>query len=111
MIVHFDFFAHNKCQNMHVRRDVFYRFLPPARRKGSVFHHLQFLFRLCDVRDNSQRAVVMVALWNRADRYIFILWFLSVLIFCLLLFSSPNLSGRTLDVYHTSTHGVAVVRI
>jgi len=26
-------------------------------------------------------------------------------------FSSPNLSGRTLDVYHSSTHGVAWVRI
>ena len=25
--------------------------------------------------------------------------------------SSPNLSGRTLDVYHTSKHGVALVRI
>jgi len=24
-------------------------------------------------------------------------------------FSSPNLSGRRLDVYHTSTHGVALV--
>ena len=36
--------------------------------------------------------------------------------FCLLsssfsLFSSPNLSGRGLYVYHTSTHGVALVRI
>jgi len=28
-----------------------------------------------------------------------------------LLFSSPNLSGRRLDVYHTSTHGVALARI
>jgi len=28
-----------------------------------------------------------------------------------LLFFSPNLSGRSLDVYHTSTHGVALVRI
>jgi len=28
-----------------------------------------------------------------------------------LLFSSPNLSRRRLDVYHTSTHGVALVRI
>jgi len=27
------------------------------------------------------------------------------------LFSSPNLSGRTLDGYHTSTHGVALERI
>jgi len=26
-------------------------------------------------------------------------------------FSSPNLSSRRLDVYHTSTHGVALVRI
>ena len=47
--------------------------------------------------------LIMVALMIRADHYIFILWFL--------LFSSPNLSGRRLDVYHTSTHGVALVRI
>ena len=38
------------------------------------------------------------------------------IIFCscgyfLPVFSSPNLSGRTLDVCHTSTHGVALVRI
>jgi len=26
-------------------------------------------------------------------------------------FSSPNLSGHRLDLYHTSTHGVALVRI
>jgi len=26
-------------------------------------------------------------------------------------FSLPNLSGCRLDVYHTSTHGVALVRI
>jgi len=26
-------------------------------------------------------------------------------------FSSPNLSRRRLDVYHTSTHAVALVRI
>jgi len=44
----------------------------------------------------------MVALCNRADHYIFALWFLSPFFF----FSSPNLSGRRLDVYHTSTHGV-----
>jgi len=29
----------------------------------------------------------------------------------LLSFSSPNLSGQRLDVYHTSTHGVALARI
>jgi len=31
--------------------------------------------------------------------------------FFLLFFSSPNLNGCRLDVYHTSTHGVALVRI
>jgi len=49
----------------------------------------------------------MVALWNRADHYIFMLWF--VLLSCF--FSSPNLSRRRLDVCHTSTHGVALVQI
>jgi len=73
----------------------------------------------------------MVALCNRADHYIFILFLLLSFFFmaalcnrgaiillpcgyCLsfyLFFSSPNLSGRRLDVYHTSTHGVALVRI
>ena len=38
----------------------------------------------------------------------FALWFLS---FYLSFFSSPNLSGRRSDVYHTCTHGVALVRI
>ena len=74
----------------------------------------------------------MVPLWNRETRYIFMLWFvlsfflwppyeigghyifaLWLLSFFLSIFfySSPNLSGRRLDVYHTSTHGVALVRI
>jgi len=51
----------------------------------------------------------MVALWNRADHYIFALWFL--LSCSIFFFSSPNLSRRRLDVYHTFTHGVALVRI
>jgi len=51
--------------------------------------------------------VIMVALWNRADHYIFALWFLSSIFFL----SLPNLSGHRLDVYHTSTHDVALVRI
>jgi len=42
----------------------------------------------------------MVALWNRADHYIFILWFLLLSIY-LSFFSSPNLSRRRLDVCHT----------
>jgi len=51
---------------------------------------------------------IMAALWNRAGHYIFALWFLSIY---LSFFSSPNLSRRRLDVYHISTHGVALVQI
>ena len=52
--------------------------------------------------------IIMTALCNRAGHYIFAMWFLSSSIFFL---SSPNLSGRRLDVYRTSTHGVALVQI
>jgi len=45
----------------------------------------------------------MVALWNRAGHYIFILWFLLSIFF---LFFSPNLSGRRLDVYTMLPHMV-----
>jgi len=48
----------------------------------------------------------MAALWNRAGHYIFALWFLLSSSF-----SSPNVNHRRLDVCHTSTHGVALVRI
>jgi len=51
--------------------------------------------------------LIMAAVWNRAGHYIFALWFLSFSFF----FSLPNLSGRRLDVYHNSTHGVALVQI
>ena len=54
---------------------------------------------------------VMVALCNRADHYIFILFLLSSFFFFFFCFSSPNLSSRRLDVYHTLAHGVALVRI
>ena len=53
-------------------------------------------------------ALIMAALCNRTDHYIFALWFLLFSIF--LFFSSPNLSRRRLDVCHTSAHGVALVR-
>ena len=55
--------------------------------------------------------LIMAALWYRAGHYIFALWFLSVFYLLSSFFSSPNLSGCRLDVYHTSTHGVALVRI
>jgi len=52
----------------------------------------------------------MAAVCNRTGHYIFAMWFLSIDLLSFF-FSSPNLSGHRLDVYHTSTHGVALVRI
>jgi len=54
----------------------------------------------------STLTIIMAALWNKAGYYIFALWFLSFYLFFL-----ANLSRRRLDVYHTSTHDVALVRI
>jgi len=51
------------------------------------------------------KKVFMAALHNRFEHYIFPCGFF------FLLFSSPNLSRHTLDVCHTSTHGVALVPI
>ena len=56
--------------------------------------------------------VIMAALWYRAGHYIFALWFLSIFyLLSIYVFSSPNLSGHGSDVYHTSTHDAALVRI
>ena len=65
-----------------------------------------------DGRKNAQWMLVcfMVALWNRETIYIFMLWFV-LLLSSSFFFSSPNLSRRRLDVCHTSTHIVALVRI
>ena len=46
----------------------------------------------------------MAALRSRWRHYIFALWFLS----SFFLLSSPNLSGRRMDIYHTSTHCVGL---
>jgi len=47
---------------------------------------------------------ITAALRSTCGHYIFALWFLSIFFY-----SSPNLSGCRLDVYHASTHGVALV--
>ena len=53
-------------------------------------------------------SIIMSALCNRTGHYIFALWFLLSIY---VLFSSPNLSSRRGDAYHTSAHGVALVPI
>jgi len=57
---------------------------------------------------------IMVALCNRADHYIFTLLFLysSIYLSIFFFYSSPNLSGHRLDVYHTfDTWCCPIVRI
>jgi len=79
----------------------------------SLMNILLVLFRngLCLFFSHVNHAseLIMAALWNKAGHYILALWFL--LLSSFFLFSSPNLSRRRLDVNHTSTHGVALVRI
>jgi len=58
--------------------------------------------------DDLRVTIIMAALRSRCGHYIFALWFLLSSFFFL---SSPNLSGRRVDVYHTSTHDVALVQI
>jgi len=59
---------------------------------------------------NPRRLLIMAALCNRGAIIFLPCSFLLPSIF-FFFFSSPNLSGHRLDVYHTSTHGVALVRI
>ena len=55
---------------------------------------------------------IMAALCNKgAIIFLPCNFFPSSFFFYLFFLSSPNLSGRRLDVCHTSTHGVALVRI
>jgi len=67
-------------------------------------HSTAKIFLLCIL-------LIMAALWNRAGHYIFVMWFLLLSIFLSSYFTSPILSRRRLHVYHTSAHGVALVRI
>jgi len=68
-----------------------------------------------------QMCIFIAALCNRGPLYfcpVISIFYLSIYLSIhpsihlpIHLFSSPNLSGRRLDVYHTLTHGVALVRI
>jgi len=51
-----------------------------------------FLQKFLSIALQSSTWLIMAALRSRYGHYIFALWFLS--------FSSPNLSGRRLDVHH-----------
>jgi len=77
-------------------------------------HRHRLLLQFCRHKPRwfvASRVLVMVAVCNRgAIIFLPCGFFLSSSIY-LSFFSSPNLSGGRLDVYHTLTHGVALVRI
>ena len=60
-----------------------------------------------------KNTIIMAALCNRgAIIFLPCDFYLSIFLSSIyLFFSSPNLSGHRLDVYHTLAHGVALVRI
>jgi len=60
---------------------------------------------------HSYTQLVMAALRSRCGHYIFCPVVSFYLLSSSFFYSSPNLSGRRLDVYRTSTHAVAQVRI
>ena len=85
------------------------RLLMAVRSYKSLFDTTNQL--IAELRSALLALLVVVALCNRADHYIFILFLLLLLLsfFFVSFFSSPNLSSRRLDVYHTSAHGVVLV--
>jgi len=83
---------------------------PPPKKRGTApsFWPISIVAKWSPISATAEHLLVMAALRSRCGHFIFILWFLLLSFF---FFSSPNLSRRRLDVYHTSTHGVAFVRI
>jgi len=79
-------------------------FLPLDHIRTSGMMILQQIY--CTYCDTDQ--IFMAALRSRCEHYILPCGFFFLFFF---FFSSPNLSGRRVDIYHTSTHGVALVRI
>jgi len=66
------------------------------------------LLQYCGCEERLRNDLFMAAVRSRSGHYIFAQW---VSIFLSVFFSWSNLSGYRLDVYHTSTHVVALVRI
>jgi len=71
------------------------------------FPKIILIVLLAELLHISYKLIIMATLHSRCEHYIFVLFLFSFF----LLFSSSNLSGRRLDVYHTSTNGVALAQI
>ena len=99
-------------QSEGVRRDTYSQREKKIKSACGPMPNVMATLQNIDGANHERKFVIMVALCNRADHYIFILFLLLLLLLSSSsFFSSPNLSGRRLDVYHTLAHGVALVRI
>ena len=117
-IKHCRFITTCKAHNWHIKQQKFFR-----SRQGPWINTVFIIYTALDVTGIFtdlcvsimgltrcyKATLFMAALRNRTGQNIFALWFLSFFFFYL--FPSPNVSGRRLDVYHTSTDGVALVQI
>jgi len=63
------------------------------------------------VIENRPGSLFMVALWNRADHYIFILWFLSIFYLLLLFPHLISAAAHWMSTIYFHTYGVALVQI
>ena len=94
------------------RQEEFLRSLDINAKKTAMLNISKQMSGINTGKDTLHRpTLIMVALCNRADHYIFALLFLSSIFYLSSFFLAYNFSGRRLDVYHTLTHGVALVRI
>jgi len=78
---------------------------------GPLVGGWMFLLVLAHPGSPGQRAVKRLLLWSPYVIGQTIIFSCCGLFFFLLFFSSPNLSGQRLDVYHTFAHDVALVQI
>ena len=98
-----------------------FHYKPTAHFREITLYYIQIFLDYCELSGSDKYAanvswatfagcneIVMAALHSSCGHYICVLRFLLSFFFFI---SSPNLSRRRLDVYHTSTHGVALVRI
>jgi len=91
--------------------DILSEIVMPVKNFGIILIVTTVCYHKLEKTFNSM-ALIMAALCNRgAIIFLACDFYLSIFLSFFLFFSSPNLSGRRSDVCHTSTHGVALVRI
>jgi len=77
----------------------------------AVNTNLHIGLRYLVVKSAVRKFTVIMSALGRPLYFLFLPCGFFLLLSSIFFLSSPNLSGRRLDVYHTCTHGVALMRI